>query len=480
MAGPAGLLLPLWLLVAAFGPYSCSEEAGPAPGNLAPITYLAIQGTDLDTLDYRQILHWWGSDSDGEIAGYCVKWDGEWTPPPGSVRCEFDTTWVFTTATTDTFAVPTVGTFAERTFYVRAVDDDGALDPIGRSQLFRLKNWRPDLDWSRTILRPTASLPAITFAWSPRDLDGRETVNLFRYWLDGQDSSRAAFVTDSLIGLAPEDFEGRYGTRTLSVQAFDDALTSSNVIRHTWTVEEATGRYLLIDNVGSFVPGNSREDGFYRAILDSVAAGDYFVYDVEVRGDFRSDREVGPLLSLFDGVVWYGGVQNARNDRSVYENLLKAERGLGDYLNSGGRVLIAALNAVGDTAGLSRSFARERFGADDFFRKRGDNDIDLPSGSTLFTELGGTLDSLQTASSALDADFIIPHVAARALFELSPDSPALSGAEPDPAEQPASMGVLREDGPGRAVALTFLLSRATRFENANRYGTLVLRRLFRP
>ena len=62
----------------------CETDTGTFPGNFPPLTYLSIQGADLDTTDYRKILSWWGTDRDGEIRGYLIRWDGPWEPPPGT------------------------------------------------------------------------------------------------------------------------------------------------------------------------------------------------------------------------------------------------------------------------------------------------------------------------------------------------------------------------------------------------------------
>mgnify|MGYP000502668379 CR=1 FL=1 len=468
------LLTVVFLICGAFG---CTEEAGPLPDNLAPTTYLSIQGGDLDTLDYRQIVHWWGSDADGRVVGYCLHWDGEWTPPPDAERCEFDTSWVFTSATTDTFVVPTGGVFGERTFQVRAVDDRGAMDPVGKSQRFKLRNWAPQLQWSGVLSRPKSSLPAVSFAWTPIDLDGRETVRYYRYWLDGQDSTLAPLRSDTLIALTPQDFGDRLGERTLAVQAFDEALAPSNVLRHTWTVDPAQGRFLLIDNVHNInTPGYATEDGFWRAALDSIAPGDYFVYDVEQRGDFRSHREIEPLFSLFEGVVWYGGIKSDLNDDSVFRNFLTAERGLGEYLDDGGRVVLSGMNVVGDSAGLSVAFARERLGIQDFYRRPA-SDIDLGAGTLLTTTLLGGVDTLETGSTSRGAELIIPTLDAAQWVSLPPGSPTLLGATPDQSLDPAGAVVFRAGPNGsRTTIVPFLLSRAQRRGNHRAVGAEIMRR----
>ncbi len=465
--------------------HACSDSEGPLPGNVPPLTYLSVQGADLDTLDYRQILHWWGSDPDGTVIGYLIKWDGGWTPPEGAIRWPADTSFVFTTATTDTFTVPTGGDYAERTFVVRALDDQNAPDPTGKTQRFKVRNWIPELNWSGAITLPDSSLPAVTFAWSPRDLDGRQSVRRFRYWLDGADSTAAPIVSDTLVALVPEDFEGRFGVRTVKAQAFDESLAPSNVISHTWTVREPTGEYLLIDNVSNDVPGFAREDAFFRAVLDSVAPGNYFVYDVKTRGGFRSAQEVYPLLSFFKGVVWYSGLPNVGNDASMLANLKLAESGLSRYLDDGGRVLIAATNAVGNNAGLSVAFARARFGVDDFFHVAGRNDISLPRFSGFDIDFVATADTLGNGTTVVSADFVLASEGTEGLFKLRENLPTLSGALPDPEGKDAWIGLLREAGAGRAVLLTLPLSLANRpsagdppVPLVNKYGAALLRRLF--
>jgi len=475
--GRAGLALLAIALLLAVGFAACTESAGPLPANVPPVTYLSIVGTDLDTLDYRQVMHWWGSDPDGNVVGYLLKWDGGWSPPPDATRWPADTSFVFTAATTDTFEVPTSGDFAERTFEVHAVDNEDAIDVEGQRQRFKLKNWIPELSFSRVISRPTSSLPAVTFAWSPRDLDGRETVKRYRYWLDGADSTRAPFVPDTVIALTPADFAGRFGERTVKAQAFDESLAPSNVISHTWTVESPSGHYLLIDNVSDAVPGFAREDGFFRAVMDSVVPGDYFIYDVKERGDFRSDKEVYPLLSLFRGVVWYSGILNVANDASALGNFKRAESGLARYLDDGGRVFVSATNAVGDTAGLSLRFAKEHLGVGDLYRLRGQNNIALQRFNGLDIGFVATSDTLGTGVSIATADFMVAGAGAQGMLKLRRNEPTLTGVKPDPTGQEAWIGLI--DPTGHAAVTTIPLSTVNRPPGlVKKYGATLLFRLF--
>ncbi|MEZ4651115.1 MAG: hypothetical protein R3E97_20465 [Candidatus Eisenbacteria bacterium] len=441
----------------------CEKDAGPLPDNRPPETYLVVQGADLDTTDYRQIMEWWGTDPDGRVVGYCIHWDGGWTPLEDAPRCEFDEEFVFTTATVDTFVVPLDAESASRTFTVYAMDDDGALDPEGESQTFDLRSWVPEIDWSESLSRPTVSLPAVSFAVSASDLDGKETLDYFRAWLDGEDPELAArtFV-DSVFALGLDDFAGRYGERTLYVQVVDEARTVSRTISHTWTVEPPpTEHYLLIDGISSRTPGESVHDNFYKAVMDSIAPNDYFTYDVELRGTFRTQAEVGPLFGLFDGVLWYGGGAGVQpeDDAAQFHNLALAEVALPDYLDAGGDILIIYHDAVGDTAALTPAFAENILGVDDYYRvtDTGEDDIDVRRGMVVASVGLAPGDSLETTSSNVRANFMIPAADAVPLFSVAPGFLDPTIYTPEQTE-PALLGIASNRRPGTIGVVTFRLS----------------------
>ncbi len=489
-----GLLLhlaaaaPLAALVASLaGVWGCEKTAGPLPDNIPPVTYLSVQGPDLDTLGYRQILHWWGTDVDGEVVGYIIHWDGDWEPGPRTEPCPPglpcpDASWAFTTATSDTFVIPIAGELAEWTFSVRAVDDRGATDPDGRSQVFPLHNGIPSLRWSPSLPLLQTSLPAVSFAWNPRDPDGVETIAEYRYWLDGMDSTLAFTTHDTLIALRQEDFAGRYGRRMIKVQAIDEARALSNVISHEWDVVEPRWRFMLIDNIGSSVPGHGSDGAFYSSMMDSLSGGSVFVYDFEARGGFRTPQVVEPLFSLFEGVAWYSGIENAANDRFCVEQLRTAESGIREYLDSGGRFLLISRTAIGDNEmgsnrGLSLDFARDYLGVEEFYNIMGDTDLDLLPLATV--HLGSGLDSLRTTFASVGADYMIPADDIEPLAWVSPgflDPDGNRGVTPDQSGNPAYLGLLSRRH-GRCAVFTFLLSRTMPVPDRNRAVAAIFRRV---
>ena len=104
---------------------SCSEQHSNQPlGNSPPETHLSIVMPDSalpDTSTSMQIPHWWGSDADGEVMGYLVRWD-YFEDQPGFSE------WFWTTAESDTFFVPIRTPDSSFSIEVRAVDNSAQWD----------------------------------------------------------------------------------------------------------------------------------------------------------------------------------------------------------------------------------------------------------------------------------------------------------------------------------------------------------------
>ncbi len=463
----------------------CAVEEKPYPVNLPPVTRLAIRGDSLNAANYHIILDWWGTDRDGEVIGYAFRWSDPWRPAAGDSLWWEDPAWTFTTANRDTFDVPVGGARAVRTFLVRAIDDDLASDPDPASQAFVLDNAVPIITWSDPTRHPTLtrpSLPAVSFAWKPEDFDGRATIDHVTLWLDvaaGEDSATAAVQVagrDTVGAFFEENFQGRYGTRTVHAQAFDRAATGSNIITWTWNVIPPQGEYLLIDNAGARGSGQSiatRQDDFWRAtgqgVMERVAPGNYHLYDVWVDGIFRSPQEILPILQLFKGVLWYGGVSSSatvESDAQMVAGLALAEGSLYDYVAGGGAVLITSRNAIGTGGGLSTRFVQETVGLGSIFtHPLGDEyvtDCTLPNGATVGCGPSFDTDSLVVDNSVSGTDLF--RITSRVEPLLWIDHRRLSESlrpEPDSAEV-VYAGALARWGTGRLALCSTLL---TRFED---------------
>lgn len=464
----------------------CEGNEGTLPGNLPPTTYLSIVGADLDTTDYRKILSWWGSDPDGEVRGYLIRWDGEWRPSDGTAQVYDGMTYALTTATRDTFPVPLGGTYAERTFTVRAVDDQGLVDGIGVTQRFPLSNMAPRLSWNPRIPRPSASLPAVAFGFHPTDDDGRRTVNRFKIWLDG-DSANARTVADTVVALWPADFGDRVDQqRTVHIRAYDDALASSNILTHTWSVQSPAGSYLLLDQVTG--PGTADWDiPLYRAALDSVAHADLHIINMVTGPEFTTPVAVAPLLSLFQGVAWLAGPYREANDRKMARSLIVAEDGLREYVAAGGRVLLIGQSVLGTNGGLSSAFAREVLGIEDYFLRREmpENRLvtDLPLSLGRGVRFESDDDSLQVRTTMVNVEYFTePALPTSPLYWVGPgmlqEMMSSGRIEPDQSDQPAYLGLAAPYRDGRITVVTASYARLFDYRNnPGRIGEAV--RLFR-
>ncbi|MBP7669253.1 MAG: hypothetical protein KA123_01570 [Candidatus Eisenbacteria bacterium] len=471
---------------------ACAGEEGPIEGRQLPLTYLAVQGESLNVVNYHLILNWGGTDADGFVIGYAYRWDGPWAPMPGDSLWWEDPGWTFTTATRDTFDVPVVGSYAERTFHIRAIDDDRQADPIGASQRFRLENAPPIVSWSDVTRHPTLahpSLPAVSFAWKPEDYDGRATVAEAVMWLDtlpGEPAalSRVTVIGDTVGAFFPAHFQGRYGARTAYLQIFDRARTPSNTISWTWTVVAPQGEYLLIDNAWPTIGPGRIDDIFWRARMDAVVPGNYHIYDVETEGPFRSPQEALPLFSLFRGVVWYG-IQNysgsTTQDEALRVGLERAQDAIAPYMDAGGHLLVSALNAVGTAGALSDGFCRQVFGAERIYAYRVEmdyvTDLTLNSGSRLGCGplFGG--DTLQVNARLSKTDCFALGEALEPLLWANPGTLDTT-LIPIHAEEPVYLGALARRGEGSFALFTTLLSRCNEADQPGARVDGLLREMF--
>jgi len=476
-AAARGARRPTWAAVPALAlvvlalAAGCDVDTGNPLPNQAPTVFLAeVGGGTLDTTNYRQVLHWWGSDPDGEVVAYVYKWSGAWRAPADSARWQEDTTFVLTTATRDSFVVPIEGTFGTPTFTVRAIDDRGAVS-LPKSQTYSLSNERPTVFWKSSPPLPSVSLPAVTFFWGGTDPDGYGTIAFYKIWLEGESENEARIVRgDSVYTITPDDF-AHLGENTVHVRPVDEALAEGNVISHTWTVEGASGAALLIDAVrnGANPDAGAEEfDAFYRANLDTLfGAGNYYVLDLEQR-DFRTPAEVAPTMGLFPVVVWYTGLSLNDPSREAAQ-FSRAAEGIRDYVEDGGSILVTSMTAVGTAGGIGNDIAAEIFGVSRFYADTlGTTNLVVPR-STVFHPSATWADSLQTRSTfggttattrvRYGVDCFEPWTGATTIYFVPPHT--LDTANGIVQETDYAVGAENAPaGVGRTILLTFPIARA--------------------
>lgn len=286
-----------------------APESKPVP-NLPPETFLFVEGT-VDTVGARQVLYWYGNDPDGYVVGYEILVD--------------DTNWAnatFTTARSDTFTFAAAESVIVHTVQVRAMDNEGAVDPTPAQLILPVTNTPPEVSFQFGTLPPDTTLPVATFFFEGHDIDGDETITGYLWRLDTETTwhllpPESTSVT--ILGIEP-------GERTFVLRAVDEAQALSDSITHTWTVLPARGRVLLVkDDLGE------AQAPFYREVLEGLGI-EYTEWHVG-RGLPFAFRDVYHTLNSlgFEVVLWFTG------DSS---HAVAAELALEDYLSAGNKLLL--------------------------------------------------------------------------------------------------------------------------------------------
>ena len=136
-------LSALCLLVAivalgTFGPGCRDENTIPVDRNLAPETFLTGAPGDSQAAFYAVRLYWSGIDQDGEVVGYEYAVT-ESLPDLEAIEYEFTTK----TDSLFRFQVESSREILGHRFYVRAIDNDGKVDPVPAWAFFAARNICP-------------------------------------------------------------------------------------------------------------------------------------------------------------------------------------------------------------------------------------------------------------------------------------------------------------------------------------------------
>ena len=212
--------------------YSCSlwdyEDPSDPYDNTAPETYLSLIASDTiyahidslsgevtyaideepsvsmvwDTLDHafttittsKQLLHWWGEDSDGDVIGYKYKWSS-------------DSAWTFTTAEEGLFYVPIRTDLDVFSFEVKTVDNDNLEDKSPAKLTLPIKNSRPEIHFRFNSNPKIADIqgdtsitfPTRTFVWDLYDQDGIESIQDIYYAIDDTCTHTGASLSEGSL-----------------------------------------------------------------------------------------------------------------------------------------------------------------------------------------------------------------------------------------------------------------------------------------
>ncbi|MCH7639750.1 MAG: hypothetical protein IH855_09845 [Bacteroidetes bacterium] len=157
-----------------------SGITGEAADNRLPETELAVRVADLretlgdGTLVSTVEVNWSGTDPDGFIVSYDFRFYDE--SRLGSVGPEEE--WVSTVSrdTTILLPIPPGESTAAVVFEVRAIDNDGLVDPTPARTIFPIRNSPPEFRIVDAEAPPDTTWPAFSFTWLASDPDGDEDL----------------------------------------------------------------------------------------------------------------------------------------------------------------------------------------------------------------------------------------------------------------------------------------------------------------
>ncbi|MBN2091984.1 hypothetical protein JW964_20370, partial [candidate division KSB1 bacterium] len=285
-----------------------------------------------------QILHWWGDDPNGKVAGFFYTWDSTLTIPANRNAASG---WYFTTQNSDTFSLRFNRLDTTFLFRVVAVDDEDFTDPSPARQLFPVFNSPPKVSFIPDSDVPETTFTVASFAWKATDLDGDETIQQYEWTLDDTLETWHPLSPKNNFLTLTADSGLKSGSHAFYLRATDNAGVRSQIIRmpslptDKWIVQEPQGKILLLDDY-SPVDGGTQ---FYISVMDSLGLS-YTHWDIKADRDRDTRPDLLPpsvltfkeTLRLFKLVVWYG-------DESP--KLEYAQISIPDYVNQGGKVLFS-------------------------------------------------------------------------------------------------------------------------------------------
>lgn len=172
---------------------SCKNSfTGDLKSNQTPETNLVtdtIARSGADRFTSQVHLQWWGQDPDGYVAAYEVSYDG--------------LIWVRTTKQDSVFtlSLPVGSDTADFHFKVRAVDNQGAVDPTPATLTIPVKNSPPTAEFFQPTAvtgnysrNPEVSFPVLRYTFQCNDPDGTDNLDHLEFFLN--DTSQPGFVVN--------------------------------------------------------------------------------------------------------------------------------------------------------------------------------------------------------------------------------------------------------------------------------------------
>ena len=154
--------------------------SGDSAANRPPDTALAVRDSSLvgniedeDRLTSTVFVSWSGTDTDGFVTAFDLRYYDDAGPAPGP-----EEGWSRTTRSDSLvlLPIPPESDIANVAFEVRAVDNEGAVDPTPARTVFPIRNSPPTFRLSGTIAPADTTWPVVSFGWTAADPDGAQSL----------------------------------------------------------------------------------------------------------------------------------------------------------------------------------------------------------------------------------------------------------------------------------------------------------------
>lgn len=323
--------------------------------NELPETHTSVEAINLNgenRLNSLVTLRWWGTDPDGVVDGYEFSFDQQ--------------EWFFTTDQDSTFlfAITEGSDTIDIDFWVRAMDDEGAVDQTPAYLRVPLKNTPPEIEFIDDLIPSDTAFIILTLTWEAYDLDGLETIkNIEIKANDGNWTSISSALTE--VSIIPDDTKangaitsGIYvedGSKTTSIDGLklndhNDIYIRAIDIASSISIEDTIPNIYLHGQEHDLLviaANGASPNAFYKSNLNALSI-DYDFIDYVRDGAKNQPRIWNPTfeftLSQYEQVLLYANDQLFTNVQTNAQEIILefASTAIQTYVDNGGKIFITS------------------------------------------------------------------------------------------------------------------------------------------
>lgn len=351
-------LLYIFSLIAIFT--SCDEgELKPKSAPDTSIFINEIKLTGADRLTSVVSINWLGTDKDGFVKQYEISFD--------------EMIWSATTSTDSTFnfTISEGSDTANIDFFVRAIDNDGLIDPSPAYLQIPIRNTAPEIQFDEDFFPVDTTNTVFSLIWNVLDLDGEETIDSTFikindgpwFSVDGQKNAARFIPTDPS---ASGPIDARVLLSNTSSPSFvinnerelDKTITGLRLnenntvyiqtrdIAGSLSVIDTSSTFYLISKTSDLLVvaahfDNSLQSTYNGIISASGNSNDFInILNNEAGSNIRFWIFNFPLLiDLYPSLFWYSSNEIFSSGSPLLEVAISS---LQPYLDEGGKLIISA------------------------------------------------------------------------------------------------------------------------------------------